>query len=182
MKRFSKKFEQERDNNHIISYHSPPLSQLRSSTHLTSTSCTLMETTDDNHNDRDHSDPIDNPPHPSEEPEHQPLINQQPTENNNNNNNPNSSHNLDNPPINNNPPSSNFPLPDSSNVNHNNNNPTNVTAQKNSLQNNSLSSLPLQMLIYFHYHYAPFFFALNLALFTYKGNLLLLHFYYQFIL
>lgn len=34
----------------------------------------------------------------------------------------------------------------------------------------SHSSLPLQMFLYFSYHYTPFFFIINLALFTYKGN------------
>ena len=34
----------------------------------------------------------------------------------------------------------------------------------------SHSSLPLQMFLYFSYHYTPFFFFINLALFTYKGK------------
>mmetsp|Transcript_29331 Transcript_29331/g.50303 ORF Transcript_29331/g.50303 Transcript_29331/m.50303 type:complete len:147 (-) Transcript_29331:34-474(-) len=33
----------------------------------------------------------------------------------------------------------------------------------------SHSSLPLQMFLYFSYHYTPFFFFINLALFTYKA-------------
>lgn len=33
----------------------------------------------------------------------------------------------------------------------------------------NFSSLPLQMCLFFGFHYAPFFFVLNLFLFTYKG-------------
>jgi hypothetical protein len=42
--------------------------------------------------------------------------------------------------------------------------------QRASFVTNSLSSLPLQMLLYFHYHYTPLFFILNICLFTYKGQ------------
>jgi uncharacterized short protein YbdD (DUF466 family) len=70
------------------------------------------------------------------------------------------------------PPTSNFPVSENlnNNVNMNNNQPplTKENFQKNS-QNNHISSLPLQMLIYFHYHFAPLFFLLNICLFTYKG-------------
>jgi hypothetical protein len=45
--------------------------------------------------------------------------------------------------------------------------------QRSSFVTNSISSLPLQMLLYFHYHYTPLFFILNICLFTYKGEFLL---------
>lgn len=43
---------------------------------------------------------------------------------------------------------------------------------ENTVTRNSHSSVPLQMLIYFSYHYTPFFFFINLCLFTYKGTIL----------
>mmetsp|Transcript_26954 Transcript_26954/g.45092 ORF Transcript_26954/g.45092 Transcript_26954/m.45092 type:complete len:148 (+) Transcript_26954:84-527(+) len=37
------------------------------------------------------------------------------------------------------------------------------------ISRNSFSSLPLQMLLYFSYHFTPFFFVLNICLYTYKA-------------
>lgn len=41
---------------------------------------------------------------------------------------------------------------------------------ENTVTKYSHSSLPLQMLVYFSNHYTPFFFFINLCLFTYKGK------------
>lgn len=40
----------------------------------------------------------------------------------------------------------------------------------NSLYRPAPSSLSLQMMVYFSHHYTPFFFAVNICLFTYKGK------------
>lgn len=41
---------------------------------------------------------------------------------------------------------------------------------ENTVTKYSHSSVPLQMLIFFSYHYTPFFFFVNLCLYTYKGK------------
>jgi hypothetical protein len=73
------------------------------------------------------------------------------------------------------PATTNFPIQGDSNNSNNNTNANDIhyqkdNYQKQSLFNNTVSSLPLQMLIYFHLHYTVLFFILNLCLFTYKGN------------
>lgn len=82
------------------------------------------------------------------------------------------------PPVTNNINNNNNNNNASNNNKNNNQNVGNTqtgnTIQKPSLVNNTLSSLPLQMIIYFHSHYAPLFFFLNICLFTYKA----IKFYY----
>lgn len=46
-----------------------------------------------------------------------------------------------------------------------------VMIGENTVTKYSHSSVPLQMLIYFSYHYTPFFFFINLCLYTYKGGI-----------
>eukprot|EP01040_Poterioochromonas_malhamensis_P000066 gene66-70_t len=77
------------------------------------------------------------------------------------------------------PATTNFPIQGDSNNSNNNTNANDIhyqkdNYQKQSLFNNTVSSLPLQMLIYFHLHYTVLFFLLNLCLFTYKA----IKFYY----
>lgn len=123
----------------------------------------LIET--DERREGGHDEENDAPPSRGGGVDETTPLNPHATEVGDNNNNSNNG----GPLINHNPEQlSNFPMPNS---NPNNlNPPNNLTPKGNGgFHNNSISSLPLQMIIYFHYHYTPLFFALNLCLFTYKG-------------